>query len=119
MDNSRFIVEQDREEYRAFCANHLPRFRRASPSEIWHYTDAKGLVGILQTGKIWSTQITCLNDNFEHRYFGDLVHEAVRSERAKNADPSLNVLLTTADRTLAERDYSAQGFFVACFSEVE
>jgi hypothetical protein len=119
MTDIEYIREQDRLEYRRFCAHHLPRFSRQLPPELWHYTDAGGLIGILKTAQIWSAQITCLNDNLEQRYFGDLVHAAVLAKRAANTDPTLGVMLRVADEGLADRDLTAMGAFVACFSEVE
>ena len=60
-----YIREQDREEYGRFCMHHIPNFARALPDEIWHYTTADGLIGILKSGQIWSTQVACLNDTLE------------------------------------------------------
>jgi hypothetical protein len=114
-----YVRDEDRQEYRRFCAHHLPRFGRSLPTELWHYTNAESLIGILKTGQIWSTQVTCVNDNLEQRYFGDLVHDAVREQRAKNTDPMLGVMLRVADEALANRDFTTASHFVACFSEVE
>jgi len=87
--------------------------------ELWHYTNAEGLIGILQTGQIWSTQVACVNDALEQRYFGNLVHEAVKARRAQNTDTTIAVMLRVADEALANRDFSSAGHFVTCFSEVE
>jgi hypothetical protein len=85
---------------------------------VWHYTNADGLIGILTSGQIWSTQIACLNDSLEHRYFAGLVHAAVNVERKRNTDPDIDVLLRVADDALSNVDTSTEGRFVACFSEV-
>jgi hypothetical protein len=114
-----FVRDEDKEEYRKFCMHHARGFARALPAELWHYTDANGLIAILQTGKIWSTQITCLNDSLEQRYFGDLVHAVVKTRRAQNTDSILDPLFRVADDALANRDFAPVGQFVACFSEVE
>jgi hypothetical protein len=119
MSDVEYIREQDRQEYRNFCKHHIPSFARSLPTEIWHYTNAVGLIGILKTGKIWSTQVTCVNDNLEQRYFGDLVHSAVKERRARNTDKTLAVMLRVADEGLAIIDFAAASHFVACFSEVE
>lgn len=37
----------------------------ASPERIFHYTDQKGLFGILDSGELWATRIHCLNDHQE------------------------------------------------------
>jgi hypothetical protein len=114
-----YICDEDKKEYRNFCERHLPAFSRALPSELWHYTSAEGLINILKSGQIWSTQVACLNDTVEQRFFGDLVHAAVRKRRAQNTDPALAVLMQVADEALANRDFSTAAHFVACFSEVE
>jgi len=114
-----YIREEDRQEYQNFCKHHLPRFGRPLLPELWHYTSADGLIGILKSGQIWSTQVACLNDTVEQRYFGDLVYANVRTWRARNTDPTLAVMLRIADEALAQRDFSSTGHFVACFSEIE
>jgi hypothetical protein len=114
-----YVRDQDREEYRRFCTHHIPSFARAPSDEIWHYTTADGLIGILRSGQIWSTQVTCLNDTLEQRYFGDLVHAAVKARRAANIDPALDQMWRVADEGLSDRNFATAGHFVACFSEVE
>jgi hypothetical protein len=119
MNDVEYIREQDRQEYQNFGRHHLPYFGRSLPPEVWHYTNADGLIGILTTGKIWSTQVTCVNDNLEQRYFGDLIHAAVRARRALNTNKTLDVMLRVADEALSTTDFAAASHFVACFSEVE
>jgi hypothetical protein len=128
MNDIEYVREEDRQEYLRFAAHHLRSFGHPPVSEIWHYTDAEGLVGILKSGQLWCTQVSgqlwctqvsCLNDSLEQRYFGDLVHAAVKARRAKNTDADIAILLRIADDSLDGRDFSAAGNFVACFSEVE
>ena len=114
-----YVKREDFEEYRRFCINHVRSFGRPLPEEIWHYTDAGGLIGILQSGKIWTTQVTCVNDTLEQRSFGALVHEAVKKRRKQNTDPVLEPLLRVADEVLGAPDFTAVDQFVACFSEAE
>src|SRR5262249_18553394 len=114
-----YVRNEDRTEYRNFSLHQVKQLGRAVPEELWHYTTAEGLIGILITGCLWATQVTCLNDTLEQRYFGDLVHERVKQKRASNADPILDVLYRVADDFLPKRDFSATGQFVVCFSENE
>lgn len=113
-----YVRDEDHQEYHKFCIHHIARFGRSLPEEIWHYTSAEGLVGILESGHLWSTQIACVNDTLEQRYFGDLVHAAVRIRRGQNTDPTLEVMWQIADELLSTRDFTAVGRFVVCFSEV-
>lgn len=87
-----YILDEDRQEYRNFCVRHLRSYGRPSVDEVWHYTTAEGLIAILQYGKIFSTQVTCLNDSLEQRYFGDLIHQAMKPLMiAQNTDPDFGV----------------------------
>lgn len=36
-----------------------------APADLWHYTDAFGLQGILQGQRLWATNIRFLNDSQE------------------------------------------------------
>jgi hypothetical protein len=119
MSGYQHIRAEDILEYQRFCIHHARAFGRDLPVELWHYTDANGLIGILKTGQIWATQVTCLNDTLEQRHFGDLVHDAVKAHRKQNIDPLLEPLFRVADEALESRDFTATGQFVACFSEAE
>jgi hypothetical protein len=119
MTDYQYVRAEDIAEYRKFCTHHVRAFGRPAVAELWHYTDANGLIGILKEGQIWTTQITCLNDTLEQRHFGDLVHEAIKTRRKQNADAGLEPLLRVADEFLSNRDFTATGQFVACFSEAE
>ena len=119
MTDYKFVCPEDIEECRQFCLHHARSFRRALPEEIWHYTDANGLIGILQTGKVWATQVSSLNDTLEQRYFGELVHQAVKERKKCNTDSRLELLFCVADEALGNLDFSDVGQFVVCFSEAE
>jgi Protein of unknown function (DUF2971) len=114
-----YVTDADKAEYGRFVVHHLPAFARNPSAELWHYTNAQGLIAILTTGKIFSTQIACLNDNLERRYFGDLVHAALKDVATKNTDAKLAVLFGAALSQLENPDFSATWHFATCFSEVE
>lgn len=42
---------------------------------IYHYTDVRGALGILQTGRLWFTERAHLNDPVEIRYGLDIAHK--------------------------------------------
>lgn len=113
-----YISDADKEEYRRFVSHHLPAFGRPLGNEVWHYTTAASLISILSEGKLFSTQISCLNDSLEQRFFGDLVHAGIKTLLASNKDPIVDVLAKTADFVLSNRDFSSTWHFVTCFSEV-
>jgi Protein of unknown function (DUF2971) len=116
----RYIKDkEDREEFRRFCMHHLQHFARPPVAELWHYTTAEGLIGILKSGQLWATQVTCLNDALEQRYFASLVHAELKAQAAQNTDPNLAVMFRVADEGLSNADFATAGNFVVCFSEVE
>jgi hypothetical protein len=119
MTEPAYVTNADKAEYGRFAIHHLPAFARNAPTELWHYTSAQGLIAILSTGKIFSTQIACLNDNLERRYFGDLVLAALKDAAMKNTNAKLAVLFSVALSQLEKPDYSATWHFATCFSEVE
>jgi Protein of unknown function (DUF2971) len=119
MNAYKFVRPEDIEEYWRFCLHHARSFGRALREELWHYTDANGLIGILQSGKVWTTQVSCLNDTLEQRYFSQLIHRAVKERRKQNADFQLEPLFRVADEALGNLDFTAMGQFVTCFSEAE
>jgi hypothetical protein len=114
-----YIRHEDREEYTRFCMHQLTRFAAPPPSEIWHYTDATGLIEILKTGHIFSTQVSCLNDNLEQKYLGELVLAELKKQSSSNADDNLKILFDKAIDGLEGLDLSPNANFVTCFSEAE
>jgi hypothetical protein len=118
MVDSLYVHETDKKDFQRFVTHHIPSVFRPLVEEVWHYTSADGLMGILAHGEMFFTHIACLNDHLEQRYFGDLVHQGVRALMMNNADPALAVMLKYADGALADRDFSATWHFAACFSEV-
>jgi hypothetical protein len=122
MSDFEYVRQEDRDKYWKFCFELIKTHsldRAEIPKELWHYTSADGLIEILKTGEIWSTQIACLNDRLEQHYFTDLVAQAVRLSRAQDGDRHLEVMLAVADKGLSNADFTTYGRFVACFSEVK
>jgi hypothetical protein len=35
---------------------------------LWHYTSGQNLIKIVESGRLYSTQVSCLNDSSEMRY---------------------------------------------------
>ena len=44
---------------------------------VWHYTSGDGLIKILDSGTIFSTQVSCLNDSTEIRYSASVLRTAL------------------------------------------
>jgi hypothetical protein len=114
-----FVQQADKERIRHFVHEQIIRLVKPAPIEIWHYTDANGLLGILKTGGFWFTQSTCLNDIAEQRYLSDRVHEHVKVQILETPAEPAATMRRAADFALSHRDFSTTWHHVACFSEVE
>ena len=44
---------------------------------VWHYTSGHGLLSIIESGTLFSTQVSCLNDATEIRYAASKLREAL------------------------------------------
>jgi len=53
-----------------------------SPDLLWHYTDAGGLLGIVQDELLWATDTRFLNDATELHYGLDLARDSLRGYAA-------------------------------------
>jgi hypothetical protein len=83
---------------------------------LWYYTSASTFATILETNKIWSTQISCLNDTTEYRRSVRLFHDSFEQyiEGADDEDSKwfANYLYTE----LIQDDADWSKFFVMCMS---
>ena len=58
----------------------LPNLEEAPlPAAVYHYTDAAGLQGILDSGVLWATDYRYLNDSSELRYIFDLAVQSAET----------------------------------------
>src|SRR2546423_15568945 len=64
---------------RSWLASSIPR-------ELYHYTDAGGLLGILTSKSFWATDINFLNDATELKYASDLIHKLLDTKIKECAD---------------------------------
>lgn len=87
------------------------------PTTLWHYTSGENLINIVRSGELWSTQVSCLNDQLELRYAQSLLLRALfdlRAERQLSEDETFFVDLGI-ERLNEERTNTSE-WFVACFS---
>jgi len=90
-----------------------------APALLWHYTDARGLMGILEHEELWATQTNFLNDSTELAHGIDLATRAMAGYDASHVkevtarflgglvDPEMAALASWLDRNL--------DVYVACF----
>ena len=92
------------------------------PTVVYHYTDAAGLLGILQSESLWATDVRFLNDGEELAYAADsivaeLQHraEAIQSQSEVEGDERATTLLGLADELSSHAAGRSGQVFVTCF----
>ncbi|VBA42021.1 hypothetical protein LAUMK13_03829 [Mycobacterium innocens] len=92
---------------------------------VYHYTDIKGLKGILDSGQIWGTHVAYLNDSQEFSYGVEAICAMIAryGEHIKasgQAEPELrsSAILSVCRNMLRAQELIEDDFgpFVACFS---
>jgi hypothetical protein len=58
------------------------------PTVLYHYTNAAGLVGMLQSQRLWATNSRFMNDPTEVEYAANMIREALNAEK-DHRDPGL------------------------------
>jgi len=87
------------------------------PKRIYHYTDAAGLLGIVQHRALWATDVWFMNDSVEATYGWARIEQFLRSRAAQSsnerkvADAAADIL-----RDLRDRGGNLQSF-IACLSK--
>jgi Protein of unknown function (DUF2971) len=90
------------------------------PETLYHYTDAVGLKGIIESGVIRATHISFMNDASEYLHAVSLLREAIAEIRATENDPLRTSLLNEINDPVAlTRPQDVGPYFVACFSAKE
>jgi hypothetical protein len=89
------------------------------PERVFHYTDIAGLLGILQSGRLWATNYQYLNDASEVRYAYLLARE-VSADVAKNrAALSGRAELFYSQAAAIAPGLYKETYWLCCFSAAE
>ena len=88
----------------------------APPPMIYHYTNDAGLQGIIQSGKLWFSDIFGLNDPSELRHGLKVAIDVLKS-RITDARPEIATFASQLERFDIDAGIEAAGhFFICCFS---
>jgi hypothetical protein len=91
--------------------------RSVASAALYHYTRGETLIQIIESGKLWSTQIGCLNDTAEVRYGLEGLRRRIRERReTAPAGPEIETLLRRLDQVLSDPQLETAPAFVTCFS---
>jgi hypothetical protein len=91
---------------------------------IWHYTNAPGFLGIIESGSIRATQVAAVNDSTETVYATRLYRGAItRLQQAHAGDDLVQGFLQgVLDETVEAPDmpgHADSKFFISCFTKLE
>lgn len=93
------------------------KYVKAPPPEVlYHYTNASGLLGIIESSRIWATDYRFLNDSSEIQYAVSLFHKIIEKRLLDTDD---DITTEFFERCL-EKGIAFDGFpkcHMACFCE--
>ena len=64
------------------------------PQIIYHYTDINGLLGIIDSGSIWATHVSRLNDSSEYHHGIKVVRDFVQKNIPVSSKPLIEKALS-------------------------
>lgn len=64
------------------------------PKVIYHYSDINGFLGMIETGKIWASHVSRLNDSSEYHHGIKVVADCVRNAMAASSKPIVEKILS-------------------------
>jgi hypothetical protein len=112
-----FLVEQ---------AQRLESFKFDPSTLLWHYTNGQNLLKILESGTLYSTQVSCLNDSSEMRYGQTLFKKGLTEALSKfTGDDRVKQFVTRYIKQIDEVNslvtpaHAPSMFFVTCFTSKE
>jgi hypothetical protein len=86
-----------------------------SPPLLFHYTTTVGLLGIIESGKIWATHYRYVNDTSELEYANSLFMKSIDKKLLAGSGPTQTLLWSVA-RTPAMFAWLGS-VFISCFCE--
>lgn len=89
------------------------------PSAVYHYTDTQGLLGILESGKLWATDYRYLNDSSELLYTYRLASQLAREALDGSHGPLAQRFLEEVGSAPRPDVYVETPYYLCCFSEID
>jgi hypothetical protein len=115
---TKYIETEDEDAYSAWLRPHVLKYFPLIPTQpLYHYTTGSGLIDILKSGELWSTQLSCLNDACEFLYPIGRVLCGAQPKLASPISSEVKPLLEEIITQLTHPQRGTEGRFVACFSE--
>lgn len=108
------VSERDLDTVTSRLTEQWVSFHRKRPRYLHHYTNAQGLLGMLQSNRIWATNSRFMNDPTEIAYATRLVREIMESVLLKDDTRWLSKLKDWVSDFLDEYENNAK-VYIACF----
>jgi hypothetical protein len=90
-----------------FSPSFAEHLQQPPPEFLYHYTSQDGLLGIVKSGTLWSTNIFYMNDSTEFRQPLGMLRERVNKELQSRQDPRLKLLFGKLKKVRIRRSASA------------
>ena len=84
------VTDEEKKQYADFLMQLVRELKSLDVDQqevIWHYTTGTALLSIIETGKLYATQVSCLNDSTEIRYATKVLRDAFLDLQAKDSLP--------------------------------
>jgi hypothetical protein len=97
----------------------LPKYQESLPSVLWHYTSGDSLLKIIDSSTMWSTQVSCVNDQVELRYAQSMFYHALKEIKYQPGIPHSSdhtYILDFLTDQLGEGSAHTSEWFITCFS---
>ena len=111
------ITVEEEKSYMAFCQGEMRNYKKPLPDLLWHYTNGNALISIIESKSLYSTQVSCLNDQSEIRYSVELLIDAFENLSAENNDAQLDLVIEPILEELSYDPAITNESFICCFSE--
>jgi hypothetical protein len=115
------VTENEKAKYWEFVGAQIAKTGRpggaVGVAELYHYTSGEGLVGIIESGDLWVTQASCLNDATEVRYAAAVLLDSFQRYRGFPLDSDAAFICDRAIAGLSVDAAPKSEWFVACLSE--
>jgi hypothetical protein len=119
------VLQEEIAQYREFAEEILKDLGclDIDPNAVlWHYTTGPALLGIIESGTIYATQVACLNDSTEVRYSSRLLQKELTALKSKYCDDNQvdDFIGTALEFFKEEPEFPAHAglmYFVTCFSQ--
>jgi hypothetical protein len=111
------VMPEENYAYTTFVTSQYQTIALPAPQTIWHYTSGSSLISIIQSGQLWSTQLSCVNDQTELIYAIELFREAIEEYVAGGGLSSDDEYLYEMIKSRLSGDNAASEWFITCFSD--